>query len=636
MSNVMTMKGVRNKPSRNGFDLSTKVNFTAKCGELLPVTVFEVLNGDRFQINMRAFARTQPLNTSAYARVREYYDFFYVPYSLLWNRANDVLSQMDYNQQHATQLTPDYKTYGGEMPFLTMQQIGDYIYNLSAPASSSPASAYKFNFFGYDRALLSCKLLEYLGYGNFYNFWVNDDPSVPADPDAKKPNFLYNLDVNIFGLLAYQKIYSDFYRDEQWEKPSPSTFNVDYMTGEGSMAVPIPTSSDSGYLNFYQNYNLFDLRYCNWQKDLYHGILPNPQYGDTSVVPINYSDNMQVSGVSQYVPFVNVTDGSGTSNLVNAGVNTTTAGNTAWVPGIKGTSSDRFSFTNGFVIDSDKGLSQVGTLSILALRQYEFLQKWKEIAQANDQNYKAQTKAIWGVDVSDLLSDRCMYLGGINTSLDINEVVNTNITGDNAAEIAGKGISVSNGTITLDNVQQPGLLMCIYHCMPIVDYTVNYTNPSYLRVNAEDFANPVFDRVGMEALPVASILNEARDVASADSVPILGYVPRYATYKTNIDRSIGAFRNSLSHWVVSYGTDDIKSILTNPGSGTSVTPPDQPNPVISSLDTTYVYLKVNPNMLDPIFATKAVDASTDTDQFLISSYFDTKVVRNLDVDGLPY
>ena len=94
MANIMNMKQMRNNVSRNGFDLSFKKNFTAKAGELLPVMVKEVLPGDVFDINLSTFTRTQPINTAAFARMREYYDFFFVPYNLLWNKADTVLTKM--------------------------------------------------------------------------------------------------------------------------------------------------------------------------------------------------------------------------------------------------------------------------------------------------------------------------------------------------------------------------------------------------------------------------------------------------------------------------------------------------------------------------------------------------------------
>ena len=71
MANVMSMKNVKNNPSRNGFDLSQKINFTAKAGELLPVWLREVMPGDKVTIDLQSFTRTQPVNTAAFARMRE-------------------------------------------------------------------------------------------------------------------------------------------------------------------------------------------------------------------------------------------------------------------------------------------------------------------------------------------------------------------------------------------------------------------------------------------------------------------------------------------------------------------------------------------------------------------------------------
>ena len=128
MANIMSLKSLRNKTSRNGFDLSSKRNFTAKAGELLPVKTWEVLPGDTFKIDLKTFTRTQPLNTAAFARMREYYDFYFVPYDLLWNKANTVLTQMYDNPQHAISFDPTVNfTLSGDMPYLTCRQIADYL-----------------------------------------------------------------------------------------------------------------------------------------------------------------------------------------------------------------------------------------------------------------------------------------------------------------------------------------------------------------------------------------------------------------------------------------------------------------------------------------------------------------------------
>lgn len=545
MANIMSLKSLRNKTSRNGFDLSFKKNFTAKAGELLPVMVKEVLPGDSFNINLKSFTRTQPVNTAAFARMREYYDFFFVPYDLLWNKANTALTQMYDNPQHAVSLDPTQNfVLSGEMPYVTASDIATYLSVVYAGSGGAVSR----NYFNYSRAELSAKLLEYLGYGNFHPYVTSENLNWESSP------LMADLNLNIFGLLAYQKIYADFFRDSQWERISPSTFNVDYLSGE-SMRI------DFSSTNFVNNYNFFDLRYCNWQKDLFHGVLPRQQYGSTATVQT-----------------------------------------------------------------SDAVAGSPTEFTILALRQAEFLQKWKEITQSGNKDYKDQIEKHWGVSAGDTVSEMCTYLGGISSSLDINEVVNTNITGDNAADIAGKGTGVSGGSINFNAGAKYGLIMCIYHCLPMLDYTTDFVDPAFTKVNVTDYAIPEFDRVGMQAVPLVQMMNPLKSQGDAPYL-VLGYAPRYIDYKTSFDVSVGAFKRDLKNWVISYGN---QSLINQLGSKDSVN-----EPVPSLGDVNYTMFKVNPNSLNPLFAV-AVNSELSSDQFLCSSFFDVKVVRNLDTDGLPY
>ena len=588
MANIMSLKSLKNKTSRNGFDLSSKRNFTAKAGELLPVKLWEVLPDDTFKLDLKSFTRTQPLNTAAFARMREYYDFYFVPYDLLWNKANTCLTQMYDNPQHALDSSPlQVVKLDGSMPYSTLTSISLY---LNALAPDSVTVTNKNNYFGYNRALCSAKLLEYLGYGNLYTFAESTDHTFLKTPLKQ------SLDVSLFNLLAYQKIYADYYRDSQWERVSPSCFNVDYMpysTGSSGMMLSM------NYSDFYENYSMFDLRYCNWQKDLFHGVVPNQQYGD-------------VASISMSAPLI----AAGSAALVNSGIgssNTTT----------------NLRFSSSPVIPVGTPLLTNPSFSILALRQAEFLQKWKEITQSGNKDYKEQVEKHWNVSPGDGFSEMCTYLGGISSSLDINEVVNQNITGSNAADIAGKGTGVSNGVINFNSQGRYGVVMCIYHCLPLIDYTTDFVSPSVTRVNATDFAIPEFDRVGMQTVPLSYISNGPLTVLG--SIPeLVGYAPRYIDYKTDIDTSVGAFKTSLKNWVISYDNQSLANQF-----GFPVENPELPVPSPANSNWNYTLFKVNPNCLNPLFAVE-VDSSIDTDQFLCSTFFDVKVVRSLDTDGLPY
>lgn len=558
MANIMSLKSLRNKTSRNGFDLSTKRNFTAKVGELLPVGHWAVLPGDNFNINLKSFTRTQPINTAAFARIREYYDFFFVPYNMLWNKANTVLTQMYDNSQHSVNYYPSSnELLDGSVPYVTCKGLADYIYNMF--------SGYD-NYFGYNRGVLTVKLLQYLGYGDFSyymgNYWSQGDPTTTMKN---------NLQLNLFPLLAYQKIYADYFRDSQWERVSPSRFNVDYITGfSGSTHVDLSQMLDGAHaLNSYYNY--LDLNYCNWQKDLFHGVVPRQQYGDVSTVVSDVVDNPSVSE------------------------------------------------------------AKITEFSILALRQAEFLQKWKEITLSANKDYKEQIDKHWNVSTGDAFSEMCTYLGGISSSLDINEVVNSNITESFAADIAGKGTGVSNGSIRFNNpTNQYGVIMCIYHALPLIDYTTSLVDPMLTKVNVEDFAIPEFDRVGMQGVPSAIFSNPVGTLSELEVPDILGYAPRYIEYKTGIDYSVGAFKKGLKNWVISFDDSSFANQLGSKGSAETPTPAPSGAP-----QANYTMFKVNPNSVDPLFGVKA-NAEVDTDQFLCSTFFDIKAVRNLDTDGLPY
>lgn len=573
MANIMSLKSLKNNVSRNGFDLSTKRNFTAKAGELLPIWHAPVLPGDDFVIDLKSLTRTQPLNTAAFARVREYYDFYFVPYNLLWNKSNTVLTQMYDNLQHSTSLDPTQQNVlSGTMPYSTVSDISTYLNKLASDNSSLDVRV-KNNYCGFNRALCSAKLLEYLGYGNFYPYATSKDKLFDS-------NNTLNLQLTLYPLLAYQKIYNDYFRQSQWEKSSPSTFNVDWIAGNSSTMVSFGNDS------VVRNYSMLDLRYCNWQQDLFHGVLPKAQYGDVSVVSAPVSSLTDLKGTMQV-------------QVVNQGTS-----------------------VKQDVLSGSLSSSSSSQFSILALRQVEFLQRWKEITQSGNKDYKEQIQKHWNVSPSEAYSEMCTYLGGVVNSLDINEVVNNNITGDNAADIAGKGIGVGNGQIRFNSNGQYGVLMCIYHCLPLLDYTSFTVSPHVTKVNATDYAIPEFDRVGMQAVPFVWFSNLANDSSSGAPYSNFGYAPRYIEYKTDIDQSFGAFKTSLRNWVINYN----ESVFLSNTVGLD-------SPQYDS--RTYSFFKVSPHCLDSLFAVNAGD-SIDTDPFLCSTFFDVKVARNLDTDGLPY
>ena len=626
MANIMSLKNVRNKASRNGFDLSRRTCFTSKVGELLPVWWQYVLPGDSFNIDLSSFTRTQPVNTASFGRIMEYYDFFFVPLSQLWNRTPTVMTQMLDNNQHSTGLQSNAKL-DGDLPHLgSIVQFNQY-------CNAVDASTYPQNMFGLNRAQLSTKLMSYLGYGqpgpNEKGLVQTSSHGGGVHGSTKGGN------VCLFPLLAYQKIYADFFRFTQWESPNPSTFNVDWMTGNGDCNV-----SSAQFTDFSQS-NMFDLRYCNYQKDLFHGIMPNAQFGDTAAVPLTSGvgsldvDKLSTripDSVSQaYVPVAPV--GSSRGSYAVSGQRQ--------APVIEGSDGSlvNWDWSAGFptkwsqqqvVTDVSLTASQLGNLSILALRQAEALQRWKEVAQAAEEDYKQQIQAHWGVNVSDYLSGMCRYLGGNSNNVQINEVVNTNLVSGDAsqpADLAGKGIGSQRGNITFNSNGEYGVIMCIYHALPLLDYVTTGTDAKLFHVQGSSFPIPEMDNIGMELLPFGALTNGVSVVTPGNAW--MGYVPRYIDWKTDYDRCVGGFFSSLQSWILPYS--DLSLRLT----GSSFASPDD-NPNVADINAcSYPFFKVRPSIVDPMFAVDA-DSSVATDHLLNQCFIKCYVTRNLDVNGLPY
>ena len=616
MASYTGMSNLQNHPHRSGFDIGRKNAFTAKVGELLPVYWDISMPGDKYKFNVEYFTRTQPVETSAYTRLREYFDFYAVPLRLLWKSAPSVLTQMqDINQIQALSLTQNL-SLGTYLPSLTLSTLYGILYRLNG-GTSNPGNDKGFkNLFGFYRSDLSWKLLSYLGYGNIAqsapasgNRWWSTSLKNDGASSNYSQAYIQNNYVNVFPLLAYQKIYQDFFRWSQWENSNPSSYNVDYFSGVSAGLVSSVPSADS---NYWKSDTMFDLRYCNWNKDMLMGVLPNSQFGDVAIVDYGSSS----------IP--DVVLGKGTSSSP-VGIASAVTSNTSPVPffALQASASNSIPVGSTLRVDLSSLQSQ---FSVLALRQAEALQRWKEISQSGDSDYREQIRKHFGVNLPQALSNMCTYIGGISRNLDISEVVNNNLAAEgDTAVIAGKGVGAGNGSFTY-TTNEHCVVMCIYHAVPLLDYTITGQDGQLLVTDAESLPIPEFDNIGMEVLPMTQIFNSPK--ASIVNLFNAGYNPRYFNWKTKLDVINGAFTTTLKSWV-SPVTESLLSGWFGFGYGEGDV--NQNNKVVLN----YKFFKVNPSVLDPIFGVSA-DSTWDTDQLLVNSYIGCYVARNLSRDGVPY
>ena len=469
MSDFNPLDRARINTHRSSFDLSSKKLFTAKVGEILPCYWQLAIPDTDYRISSDWFTRTVPVNTAAYTRIKEYYDFYAVPLRLISRALPQAFTQMKDYMTSAASASANSEALTS-VPNTSLHLISNAL--ALAQASDSLDDV------GLPFSYGACKILDLLGYGSF----IASDNSSKAtiskaylgfSPSADDKNpLVYRVSqiVNLLPLLAYQKIYYDFFSNSQWEKHLAYSYNVDYWDGKSQLSL----SPD-----------MFKLRYANYPKDYFMGMLPNSQYGSVAVLPaINSSytsSNIIAAGSSSQINLVN--PASNSNSVVTASPNS---------------GSD----SRNIILNSD--------LSALSIRATEYLQRWKEVVQFASKDYSDQMAAQFGIKAPEYMGNHCHYIGGWSNVININEVVNTNLdTQESQASIAGKGIGSNSGhSISYSCGAEHQVIICVYHAVPMLDWDISGQAPQLTVTAISDFPQPAFDQLGMQSVPALNLIND--------------------------------------------------------------------------------------------------------------------------------
>ena len=642
-SNIMGLHGLKNKTSKNSFDLSHRNLFTAKVGELIPCSVFELNPGDTINLDTSYFTRTAPLDSAAY----------FVPYSQLWKYFDSQVMNMTSTpngadiSRVATGLTSNSKITT-QMPFVQYKALHEELTALAnAGIDSLDTNNYiKDNLFnnGEYRWACSAKLLQMLGYGNFpeQNFSVSKGQSkytldTFGNSDSTPSNY-FNVNLSIFRLLAYHKVCNDHYTYRQWQPYNAYLCNVDYLVPDKSGSLDISSLLPwKNNLSGKDNLTLLDLRFSNLPLDYFNGVLPTPQFGSESVVNLNLgnaSGSASVNGTtssgifdSNYYQSVFDQNGNIVSTNGNLQVNSGAlrlSDDPSTPIYVKTGSNHTHTFTGTASIDT--ALS--GSLSIAALRQATALQKYKEIQLANDSDFVSQIEAHFGVTPkhSDTVS---YFLGGASSMIDINPQVNSNLadwTQSNAIKAAPIGQGHGKIKFTADTY---GIVLGIYRCVPVLDYAHVGVDRTLLKTDASDFVIPELDSIGMQQSVVGEICMPSyhdgdNGISSTGTIhrptDSFGYAPRYAEYKTSFDRYNGEFCFSLSNWVTGLDLSRLRDLLRDSNLPATLAPE---------------LFNCRPDLVKSIFLNQKTLLTSDDNLFvgLVNMAY---VIRRLSRYGLPY
>ena len=141
---------------RSSFDLSSKKLFTAKVGEILPCYWQIAIPGTKYRISSDWFTRTVPVNTAAYTRIKEYYDFYAVPLRLISRALPQAFTQMsDYMTSAASNSANTEQLFS--VPYAPVGNISAEIQSRVTAGTVDDA--------GFGFAYGSCKTISFLPEG---------------------------------------------------------------------------------------------------------------------------------------------------------------------------------------------------------------------------------------------------------------------------------------------------------------------------------------------------------------------------------------------------------------------------------------------------------------------------------------
>ena len=483
---------LKKKQKRSNFNLSHDLKLSLDMGDLCPTLIQECVPGDKFNFNSTAMLRMAPLVSPVMHKINVYMEYFFVPNRILWE---------------------NWET------FITGSRNGKPL-----PAEQLPAfpvvQPYDPAKFQNENGSLS----DYLGVPT---------PDSFADKLGTDANL---LTINALPFAAYQRIWDEYYRDENLIESMYEVINWPDYNG-----------LDDGLLGVLHQQQLSVLRVRCWEHDYFTSALPWAQKGEEVQIPVDLGFDPEGNAsrlVNSAFPTLQLFNNS----PVNAGNFFPDQGD-----GFKAnyiTSQGAPAGMQPIAVDNTDALYNTATIN--DLRAAIKLQEWLETNARGGSRYFESIYAHFGVKSPDSRLQRPEFIGSNKSNMIISEVLQTSspqADGDTPqGNMSGHGQAVSHSKGFNYYCQEHGYIIGLISVLPKTAYYQG-VEKHWLKTNdLLEYYFPEFAHLGEQEISNSEIWFNTSEVNEYDPAGTFGYTPRYAEYKFKNSRVAGDFRDTLKYW----------------------------------------------------------------------------------------
>lgn len=504
----------------------------------------EIYPGDLFRCNPELFARLQPMIAPVMNNMKLSMHFFYVPLRTL----NKHFSEFMFNNR-----TGDYTDV---LPYVYTGTFYVLVYQLESVGS-------------YALAAEVIRLLDFIGLPfkyssktsaqSFVQSWLADDwnMAVAGGSQASAPAYNTGSRINLAPFFCYQKIWSEYFRDENVEEDPfvdfESTTNEDVFEWTGDVSGKLNLLITGGYPVGVAW--LFQLRRRAWAHDRFTSSLPFAQRGPDVLLPISgtapvkYDDGFLNSGelnsyglIVSSPPAQTPTEVKGQFYLSGA-IDATSTQLRSMIPGAGANTPGAYDPNGSLYTDMD-----AATLSttINDFRIAERVQRWFENDARGGVRPNEGTLAHFGIRTPDSTLDRAEFIGGSMQPIVVSEVAQTSESTQASPQgtLAGKGTSYNSNRGFRMFFTEHGIVFGICSALVRANYWQGIPK-IFSRMQRDEYYWPEFANLGEEPVYTKEIYADATAVSEDD---VFGYVPRYSDLKSAVGEVHGDMRSSLSFW----------------------------------------------------------------------------------------